>query len=370
LATGGITEEQQHANADVRPRHMLGGIHAQRLRALIVKEFLQLRRDPRSLLMVLGMPVIFLFIFGYGVHFDVQHIPAVLVGNDAPLVRSSLQSGGKFDVKAGHVANESTARSALRDGSATVAVIVGQDGLPAQVLVDGSEPMTTSTALGDLRQLSAPGQAPLPVSVLYNPTLNSAFFLIPSLVGMIMMQVGMTATALGVVRERERGTLEQLMITPLSRVELVVGKIVPYLLLAAVDVVVIIVLGLLLFGVPLRGNVFLLFLLSGLFILSTLGMGLLVSTVAQNQRQAMQTATLLLLPQILLSGSLFPLSSIPLAIRWLSYVMPLTYFSPITRGIFLKGTGLAQLWPQAVVLAVMAAVFIGLSAVTFRKQLG
>jgi ABC-2 type transport system permease protein len=365
----GRKRRQHRPEAAPQPPATARGIHVGRLRALVVKEFLQLRRDPRSLMLVLGMPVVFLFIFGYGVHFDVHHIPTVLAGNDAPLVRRTLESGGNFTVQAGHLASDSAARAALRNGHALVALEIGADGQPSQVLIDGSEPIATSAALGGLRNLSAPGQAPLPVSILYNPTLNSAFFLIPSLVGMIMMQVGMTATALGIVRERERGTLEQLMITPLSRLELVIGKIVPYFLLAVVDVVAIIVLGILLFHVPLRGNVFLLIVLSGLFIFCTLGMGLLVSTVAQNQRQAMQTAVMLLLPQVLLSGSLFPLSSIPLYIRWLSYLMPLTYFSPITRGIFLKGTGLAELWPQAVVLTVMAAVFISLASLSFRKHL-
>jgi ABC-2 type transport system permease protein len=192
---------------------------------------------------------------------------------------------------------------------------------------------------------------------------------VPGLIGLIMAYIGMIATALSVVRERERGTLEQLMVTPLSRVELMLGKIAPYLLIAFVDVVLIVVLGLVLFDVPLRGSALLLLALSALFLGSTLGLGLLISTLAQDQRQATQVAVLFLLPMVLLSGNLFPLESIPLGIRWLSYAMPLTYFMPITRGIFLKGLGLGDLWWQSLVLAGMTAVFFALAVLRFRKSL-
>jgi ABC-2 type transport system permease protein len=177
-------------------------------------------------------------------------------------------------------------------------------------------------------------------------------------------------TSLGIVRERERGTLEQLMITPLSKLELMLGKIIPYLVIALLDLVLILTVGLLVFSVPLRGSVPLLLLLTALFLASTLAIGLLVSTVAQNQQQAMQTAMFIIVPQILLSGFVFPLASIPWGVRWISYLLPLTYFLPIVRGIFLKSSSIGDLWPQASVLLGMAVLFVGLATTRFSKRLG
>jgi ABC-2 type transport system permease protein len=194
--------------------------------------------------------------------------------------------------------------------------------------------------------------------------------MVPALIGLIMMQVGVVVTALGVVRERESGTLEQLLITPLTKLELMVGKLVPYLLIAFVDLVTITAVGLLVFDVPLRGSPPLLLALSLVFAASTLGIGLLLSTVATNQRQAMQMALFIMLPQILLSGWVFPLASIPWGVRWLSYLFPLTYYLPVVRGIFLKGLGLEDLWPQALVLLGMAVAFVCAAAARFTKQLG
>jgi ABC-2 type transport system permease protein len=194
--------------------------------------------------------------------------------------------------------------------------------------------------------------------------------MVPGLIGFLLVQVGVMITSLGIVRERERGTLEQLMITPLSRLELMLGKIIPYLAIALLDLVLILTVGLLVFSVPLRGSVPLLLLLTALFLASTLAIGLLVSTVAQNQQQALQTAMFIIIPQILLSGFVFPLASIPWGVRWISYLLPLTYFLPIARGIFLKGSSIGDLWLQVSVLLGMAIVFVGLATSRFSKQLG
>jgi ABC-2 type transport system permease protein len=345
---------------------------ASRLRALVHKEFLQLRRDPRTLGLIVGMPVVLLVVFGYAASFDVKHIPAELVGRESAPVRRALAAGGAFRVAPGVVADAPAARADLRRGRAVVAVLVGPRGRASSALLDGSQLLSATAARRALAPLSAGGAGghSLPVDTLYNPTLRSADYMVPGLVGLLLVQVGVMITALGVVRERERGTLEQLMITPLSRLELMLGKILPYLLIALLDLALILAVGAAVFDVPVRGSVPLLVVLAGLFLASTLAIGLLVSTVAQNQQQALQTAMFIIIPQILLSGFVFPLASIPWGVRWISYGLPLTYFLPIVRGIFLKGSGIDDVWPQAVVLAGMAVLFVGLATSRFSKQLG
>jgi len=343
-----------------------------RLAALVRKEFLQLRRDRRTLGLIVGMPVVLLLVFGYAASFDVEHIQAELVGHDSVSLRRVLAAGGAFSVSRAVSPDIAAARADLRRGSELVAIVVDAESRPRGALVDGSQLLAASTALRELERLSpsASSARSLPVTTLYNPTLRSADYMVPGLIGFLLVQVGVMITSLGVVRERERGTLEQLMITPLSRLELMLGKIIPYLAIAFLDLVLILAVGQLVFGVPLRGSVPLLLLLTALFLASTLAIGLLVSTVAQNQQQAMQTAMFIIIPQILLSGFVFPLASIPWGVRWISYVLPLTYFLPIVRGIFLKGSVIGELWPQVAVLMGMAIVFVGLATSRFSKQLG
>ncbi len=341
-----------------------------RLRAITRKEFIQLARDRRTVALMVGMPLVLLIIFGYGIRLSVNGISAELVGRNSPTVRAALQAQNHFKVLVTVANSESAARRDLLDGRTSVAVIIAASGLPTSVLVDGSNAFIAQNALDYLRSLtSASGVKPVNVDVLYNPALRSADFMVPSEVGMIMLWVGTVATAIGVVREREQGTLEQLMMTPIRKLELMVGKILPYSALTLVIAVMITVLGLLLFQVPLRGSPFELLLFAIPYLVSALSIGLLVSTVAQNQRQAMQTTTFVLLPQILLSGALFPLSAIPWGIRWVSQLLPLTYFTPITRNIFLKGLGFTQLWPQVAVLCAMAVVFTILAALFFKTRL-
>lgn len=347
--------------------------HASRLRlwALVRKEFVQLRRDRRTLALIVGMPVVLLLVFGYAASFDVKHIQAELVGHDSPAVRRALAAGGAFSVARAVAPDEAAARRDLKRGSVIVAIPVDAAGRPLGALIDGSQLLAASTALRELGRLSPGASAAreLPTVTLYDPTLRSADYMVPGLIGLLLVQVGVMITSLGVVRERERGTLEQLMITPLSRVELMLGKIIPYLGIAFLDLVLILAVGQLVFGVPLRGSVPLLLVLTALFLASTLAIGLLVSTVAQNQQQALQTAMFIIIPQILLSGFVFPLASIPWGVRWISYTLPLTYFLPIVRGIFLKASGISELWLQAGVLLGMAILFVGLATSRFSKQL-
>jgi len=343
-----------------------------RLAALVRKEFLQLRRDRRTLGLIVGMPVVLLLVFGYAASFDVRHIQTELVGHDSAPLRRALAAGGAFTVSHAISPDTAAARADLKRGSAVVAIVVDATARPRGALVDGSQLLAASTALRELEQLSMSAIAvrSLPVATLYNPTLRSADYMVPGLIGFLLVQVGVMITALGVVRERERGTLEQLMITPLSRLELMVGKIIPYMAIAFLDLALILAVGQLVFDVPLRGSVPLLLVLTVLFLASTLAIGLLVSTVAQNQQQALQTAMFIIIPQILLSGFVFPLASIPWGVRWISYLLPLTYFLPIVRGIFLKGSSIDDLWLPASVLLGMAVVFVGLATSRFSKQLG
>ncbi len=341
-----------------------------RLAAITRKEFIQLVRDRRTVALMVGMPLVLLIIFGYGVRLSVGNIGAELVGHDSPAVRATLGEHGHFKVLTPVAKSESAARNDLREGRISVAVIVGATGLPTSVLVDGSNAFVAQNSLDYLRSLTGSSVVqPLNVEVLYNPTLRSADFMVPSEVGMIMLWVGTVATAIGVVREREQGTLEQLMMTPIRKLELMVGKILPYSALTLIIAVGITVLGLLLFQVPLRGNPLELLLFAIPYLVSALSIGLLVSTIAQNQRQAMQTATFILLPQILLSGALFPLAAIPWGIRWVSQLLPLTYFTPISRDIFLKGLGFSELWPQVAVLCAMAVIFTSLATIFFKTRL-
>lgn len=318
------------------------------------------------------MPVVLLLVFGYAASFDAKHLQTELVGHDSAPLRAALAANDTFALARAVAPDLAAARADLRRGSVVVAIVVNAAGRPQAALVDGSQLLAAQTALRALAQLSAGarGLRTLPVTTLYNPTLRSADYMVPGLIGFLLVQVGVMITSLGIVRERERGTLEQLMITPLSRLELMLGKIIPYLAIAFVDLVLILAVGLAVFGVPLRGSVPLLLVLTALFLASTVAIGLLVSTVAQNQQQAMQTAMFIIVPQILLSGFVFPLASMPWGVRWISYLLPLTYFLPIVRGIFLKGSTIGDLWLQAGVLLGMAVVFLGLATSRFSKQLG
>ena len=342
-----------------------------RLWALVRKEFIELRRDRRTLAMIIAIPLLWLLVFGYAASFDVKHVKVEFAGDDSPAFRAILAtSHGAWNVRSTVVADERAARNDLRSGRETVAIVVGPGGEVRRVLIDGSNLLVAQTVVRELGGARAePSRSGPRIDVLYNPAFRSADFMIPGLVGLIMAFIGIVITSLGIVRERERGTLEQLMVTPITRLELMLGKLIPYLVIAFLDMAIIVGAGLALFDVPLRGSILLLLALATLFLFCTLGLGLLVSTVSQNQQQAMQLAIMLLLPQVLLSGWIFPLASIPIGIRWISYVFPLTYFIPIARGIFLKGTGLPDLWLQTVVLAGMAVVIISFAASRVRNQL-
>jgi ABC-2 type transport system permease protein len=360
--------------------------------AIVVKEFRQLRRDRRTVAMLFLLPFLFLVVFGYAASFDVKEIPTLVVGGAAELVEPQLPE--QFDVVAARPDDDrAAAEEALRRGEAVVAFVTPDEaGGGGVVLVDGAELFAAQAALRRISEAqvgagelegSLPAGAELPeqaqqalavigateVEVLFNPDLRTAVIMVPGLCGIILVFIGTIATALGVVRERQTGTMEQLAVMPFRPGDVFVGKIAPYLAIAAIDMAVIVSVGLLLFDVPFRGSVWTFALGSALFLFVTLGLGVLISTVSQTQGQAIQLAIMTMVPQFLLSGLFFPLYAMPWGVRWIGYLLPLTWFVKIARGVMVRGTPIDALWVPFLVLALMAAVVFTLSTLRFRRDL-
>ena len=359
------------------------------MRAMIVKEFRQLRRDRRTLAMMIVMPILLLVILGYAASFDVADIPTVVAGPGADVAATALPKS--FQVAATYTATAAQtgqatawAHDELRDGHAAVAIVTASAGGGPLILVDGSQLFTAQAAL---RQFAAqrsgatatastadpgPGAAAVTnatIQVLYNPQLKTSYIMIPGLAGVILVFVGTVITSLGVVRERQAGTLEQLAVMPLRPADVFLGKIVPYFVVAVVDLVVVLAVGVAVFGVPFRGSLAVFGLGALLFVFVTLGLGVLISSVSQTQGQAIQLAVMTLLPQVLLSGLIFPLTSIVIGVRWIAYLLPLTYFTQISRGVMLRAEPIGSLWPPFVYLALLGAVVTGLAIWRFRAFL-
>ena len=337
--------------------------------AMIVKEFRQLRRDRRTLAMMIFLPVVLLVVFGYAARFDVERIPVRVYGPAADRVAESLPDPfevEKVDPEAGRL----EAETALRDGEVPVAfVTTGTGGVTA--LLDGSELFianATRTAVGALSR-RMPQEGAVEVEVLFNEELETSAIMVPGLAAMILLFVGTVITSLGVVRERQAGTLEQLAVMPLRPSDVFLGKIAPYFVVAAIDMAVVVLAGIWLFDVPFNGSALVLALGAVLFLFVTLGIGVLVSSVSENQGQAIQLALMLLLPQVMLSGLIFPLSSMAAGVRWIGYGLPLTYFIQISRGVMLRGAPIDALWAPFVYLGIIGAVVFGLATLRFRRSL-
>jgi ABC transporter DrrB family efflux protein len=336
--------------------------------AMVAKEFRQLRRDRRTVAMMIVLPVVLLVVFGFAASFNVSSIPTVVTGPGAGQAAAELRA--PFHVtEVDAAAGPSLARARLQDGRAIAAVVTG--GARTQVLLDGSQLFPVLTAEGALAKLpaAAGGAAAVRVQILYNPKLTTSWVMVPGLAGLILVFIGTLITSLGVVRERQTGTLEQLAVMPLRARDVIIGKIAPYLMVAAVDLVLIILIGMGIFHVPFAGNVATFALGAVLFLLVTLGMGVLISTLSQNQGQAIQLAFMIMLPQVLLSGLIFPVASMAAGVRWISYILPLTYFIEIARGVMLKATPISALWQPLALLAVLAVVVLVLAIARFRRDL-
>ncbi len=312
--------------------------------------------------MLLVLPILLLIIFGYAANFSVESITTAAVGPQADVVAANLPDF--FDVtEVDPSGDASTAETLLQDNVVDVAVDTTTQ--PPTAYVDGSSLFTAQAAVSVLGRLGGG----ITVDVLYNPELITAWVMVPALTGLILMFIGTVVTSIGLVRERENGTLEQLAVMPLSPTSVVFGKIVPYFILASLDMVVVTVLGVMLFDVPFNGNPGLFALGAALFLLVVLGIGVFISTVSQTTGQAIQLAFFFLLPQILLSGMIFPLEAIPWGVRWISYLLPLTYYTMIAQGVMLRGADLASLWAPFLILSVMAVLAFGGATLRFRRDL-
>jgi ABC-type multidrug transport system permease subunit len=348
------------------------------------KELLHIRRDPTTLVFALMIPMLQLLLFGYAIDFDVRHIRTVVVDMDrtreSRAYVTSLHNTQYLDV-VGYLPTPDLAERALRRSDARVGIIIppdfarryGTDAPPTvRVLLDGSDSQVAMPARNALLRPpdpSAPGAVDVRVNVLFNPQMLTKVYTIPGLVGVIMQLVTVALTSFSLVREREQGTLEQLMVSPVGRLGLMLGKLFPYSLLGMIELGTVLIAAWLVFDVRVVGSVALLVALSVPFVLAALSMGLLISTAAQNQAQALQMTLLTLLPSILLSGYIAPRETLPGPLYLISNLFPVTYFIQIMRGVAVRGAGLFDLLPSVLALLVITAVLLALSTARFRKSM-
>jgi ABC-2 type transport system permease protein len=356
---------------------------------MVKKEFIQMRRDRLTIAMMVGIPAIQLALFGYAIRTEVRHLPTLVLDEsrtrESRALVDAVRNTGNFDI-VGTATTRAEIERRVQKGEVSAAVVIPPDfardmkrGRPAQaqMIIDAADPLSSSAAIGaaSVAATAAGAQGRLvPIEMRvrpwYNPALKSSSYIVPGLVGLLLSLTLIMMTAMAIVRERERGTLEQLVVTPISKTSLMLGKIIPFALVGYVQMTVVLTLGKLLFGIPLRGSLLLLYGLSAAFIVANLGLGLFVSTIAQTQAQAMQMSFMFMLPNILLSGYMFPRDAMPEPAQWVGLLVPLTYYLKVLRGILLKGAGFEAVWPQAAFLALFATAAIALSVRRFSKTVG
>lgn len=368
------------------------GFSPRRVAELLRKEFIQIRRDPRLLRVIFVAPLIQLIVFGYAVSTDLRHTRLVVVDQDRTQASRALveafTASGYFDL-VGTAERPAALADALAAGRAVLGLEIPRGyaadlavgAARVQLLLDGTNSNIATIARGYAERIVAQhglraqgGGAALPLDLRerawYNPALISRNYNVPAVVGTIMMLVALLLTSLAVVRERELGTLEQLLVSPLRPGEIIAGKTLPFAIIGMLDLVAITSLALLLFRVPFAGSFPLLALASVFYLLAALGLGLLVSTISSTQQEAFLSSFLIFMPTILLSGFMFPVSSMPAVFQWLTLLNPMRHYLEIVRGIFLKGSGLGLLWPQFLALAGMGGAVLWLAARRFRRLTG
>ena len=371
-----------------------------RLLSIIRKEFIQIFRDPRTLVLIIIMPMIQLFLLGYAATSDVKNI-SLAVWDQSQSTQSralldAFRSANYFSIDY-VVGSDAEYRQLIESGDVRAALIIPPDyetrllegNAQVSMVLDGSDATVGGTALNTARligqsyatkvlaeQAALTGRPfsfkpPLDVrtQVWYNPDLIAAYFNVPGVIGMILYFITTLLTASSIVRERERGTIEQLIVTPIRSWELVVGKILPYSILALIDMVEVLVIGHWWFKVPIKGDLGLIFALSGLFLISSLGIGLFASTVANTQQEAFITVMVTMLPSLFLSGFFFPIEAMPKLLQYVSLIVPLRYYLIIIRALMLKGVGIAALQNEVIALTIFAVVIMGIAALRFRKRL-
>ena len=373
----------------------------ERIKHMLIKEFIQIFRDPKVRALVLIMPVVQMLVFGYAVSTDVRHVETAVYDLDNTVASRDLISRfvhtGYFDVAAyvaderhlGDLVDHGDARAViqinkgfendLRSGrTASVQIIVdGVDSITAGMVLDYSAKIAEkfsrqvlvkrlAVTLGAAR---APGQVDLVTRAWFNENLESRNFYAPGVIAILVMLITLLLTSLAVVREKEAGTIEQIMVTPMTRAEFILGKTVPFALIAFFDVLLIVLVCVFWFEIPLRGSIALLFFATALYLMTSLGVGLLISTVSETQQQAVMMTFFFFFPAILLSGFVFPIANMPIVVQWATYLDPLRYFVKIIRGIFLKGIGSDVLWPELAALAVMGVCVLALATRRFKKSM-
>jgi ABC-2 type transport system permease protein len=371
-----------------------------RLISIIRKEFIQIFRDPRTLVLVIVMPMLQLFLLGYAATTDVKNISLAVwdqsQSQPSRALLDAFRAANYFSIDY-PVGSDEEYKNLIEQGKIRAALIIppdyeirlGEGKAQVSLVLDGSDATVGGTALSTARLIgqsyatkvmteqamltgrSSSFNPPLDVrtQVWYNPDLIAAYFNVPGVIGMILYFITTLLTASSIVRERERGTIEQLIVTPIRSWELVVGKILPYSILALIDMVEVLIIGHWWFKVPIKGDLGLIFALSGLFLISSLGIGLFASTVANTQQEAFITVMVTMLPSIFLSGFFFPIEAMPKFLQYVSAIVPLRYYLVIIRALLLKGVGLSALQNEVIALTIFAVVIMGVAALRFRKRL-
>lgn len=373
----------------------------ERLLHMLKKEFIQVFRDPRMKAVIVAVPIFQVLIFGYAVSTDVRDIrTAVYDLDNTPASRDLIarfEGSGYFQVVE-RIRSEARVRDLLDRGTAKAVLRLDrgfQQDLDAgrtaraQLLLDGSDSNTAGIILGYTGRIVADYNAQMvrakaahltgrkievaPVSVAsrawFNPNLESRNYFVPGVIALLVMVISIILSSMAIVREREIGTMEQIMVTPIGRVEFILGKTIPFALIGLLDVVLISLIAVFWFRIPIQGNPLVLLGSTCLYLMSTLGVGLLISTVSRTQQQAMMTAFFFMMPAILLSGFIYPIANMPLAVQALTYLNPLRYFLVIIRGVFLKGVGVHVLWPHMVALALLGTALLAVAAARFKKTM-
>ncbi len=373
----------------------------ERIKYMLIKEFIQVLRDPRMKMVIFVAPIIQLIVFGYAATTDVNHIATAVYDLDQSkstreLIAQFVESGyfdiveyindqryGDDLINRGHIKailsfNKGFENDLLAGRSAQVQMIVdGTDSNTAGIILNYSAKIARQFSqrvlISRLTRLTGSAQRPelitLQTRSWFNENLESRNFYVPGVIAIIVSLITLMLTSMAVVREKEIGTIEQIMVTPITPIEFILGKTVPFALISFLDVIIVTLVGVFWFEVPIRGSILLLFLATALYLMTTLGVGLLISTISQTQQQAMMTTFFFFFPAILLSGFIFPIANMPVIIQWLTYLNPLRYFLVIIRGIFLKGVGFTILWPQMAALLVMGFITLRLATKRFHKTL-
>jgi ABC-2 type transport system permease protein len=364
---------------------------------MLWKEFIQLRRDRLTFAMMTGLPAIQLVLFGYAIQTDVRRLPTVVVdesrSSDSRALIAALANTDNFRILT-RVADREEARDWIERGTARVALVIPPDfaravrrreTATAQLLIDAADPQSSAAALSGAQlvaqargaQLLAErlpasrGAPPLEIRVRpwYNPAQRSATFIVPGIIGILLTITMTLITSTAIVRERERGTLEQLIVTPIGKTSLMLGKLTPFVLVGYVQMTVVLLLGRVFFRIPIEGSLLVLYAMALVFIIASLGVGLLISTVARSQVQAMQLSFFFMLPNILLSGYIFPRAAMPVPAQWIGAALPLTWFLEILRGVLLKGIGPRWLWDEVAIMALSALLLLVVAVRRFHKTL-